>query len=564
MAQVGEAKLHVNVMPLLQKRLEVVAFELQGADVQLETSPGGVVNWSFDTPKTKEPETAKAEKKAAAKADQPITLEVQKITVTKARIGIKNKEGKLSLYDVPSLTLTDSVKGTRLHFSGTVADKVTEIDMTGGRLDALMGANWPFNMKIIHDKLKIDARGSLNDNIKKITIDEYMLEAGDSKAKGQLTIALGGARPVLKGTMTSPFLDPDDLKTESESEPSSKKEGKAEKPTASSGKIFSREPLSFDALRTVDLDLALTIDELVAGMTSVKQFATKVVLNNGRLVLSPVTGTVAGSKTEGALTLDASASPTGLAFNFKAPDMDLSQLVKLGNMESAISGKSDVSLTLQTSGRSVHDFASVANGQVTLHMMRGTISQSELKSIAGSLLDLFAPGIGSLTNTGVNCIAARYKITNGLMETTGLLIDTDMTTIAGSGYINLADERINMNLHTRPKSISLGGMVPAMKILGGLSAPTFTMDTAGTVEKVAGLIMGGSKAGDGVPTLLKVPAGQNACAATLDDPAAAAAAAVEPTKPLVPTKFDAEGIKNTVKDAGDKLLKGLGNGLFGQ
>ncbi len=564
MAQIGNVQLHVDVMALLQKKLKVVALEINRADIQLETNANGATNWSFETKKAALPDGGeKTEQKKKIANAPPITLDVQSVTITDSHVGLKGKDGKLSLYDVPKLTVVSGAKGTSIHYSGLLAGVATEIEIAGGRLEAVTGASWPFNFQAVYGDLKFDARGSLLDNIKKIVIDDYLLVSGASKAHGALTVALTGERPLITGSVKSSHLDPADFKVEQGDEAVVEKKAAGAKPSAEGApKLFSREPLALGGLRSVDLALDVRLDELIVGMTTLQQVVMPLDLRQGRLTVAPFTMLIAGSKTEGRLTLDASQGSAQMATNVKAQAIDLSQLFKMGGIESFIAGKSDFAMNLTTSGGSLHDWASYANGTIDLSMKAGNLSSSELKQIAGALLDVFAPGIGSLTSTGVKCMAARYQLTNGLMETKGLLIDTDMTTIAGSGYINLADERINMNLRTKPKGVGLGSVVPPMKIYGALAAPSFTLDAAGAVQKVAGLLMGGNGVvDDGVPTMLTVPEGQNACVATLDNPAAAKAAA-SVTTPLVRDKLD--DVKDVVKGFGGNLLKGLGNTLLGQ
>ncbi len=564
MAQIGHAQLHVDVMALLQKKLKIVAFEVNRADIQLETGAGGETNWSFESKKAALSEgEAKTEQKKKDAGASSLTLDVQSVTISDSRVGVKGKDGALSLYDIPKLTLVSGAKGVRIHYSGLVAGVVSDLAIVGGRLEAVMGASWPFNMQAVYGDLKFDARGSLVDHIKKIVLDDFLLVAGSSKAHGALTVALNGARPLITGSVQSPHLNPSDFTFAQRSKDDAEKAGPGEKTEAKkSSNLFSRKPLALGGLRAVDLDLKVTLAELVMGLTTIKDVVSPVDLRQGRLVLTPFTMLVAGSKTEGGLTLDASQSVAHVATNVKAQTIDLSRLFKMGGIESFIAGKSDFAMNLTTSGSSLHEWASYANGSLDVSMKAGNISPSELKQMAGALLDVFAPGVGSLTSTGVKCMVARYQVTNGLMETKGLLIDTDMTTIAGSGYINLADERINMNLRTKPKGVGLGSALPPMKIYGALAAPSFTLDAAGAVQKVVGLLIGGQgTVDDGVPTMLTAPEGQNACVATLDHPAAAKVS-TSATTPLVRGKLD--DVKDAVKGIGGDLLKGLGSTLLGQ
>ena len=555
MAKVGEAKLHLDVMPLLQKKLNIIAFELARTNVQLETASNGATNWDF-APKNK----SDAAKATTAQAPSPstksdIAINVREVRITESRFGMRGRDGKISIYEVPELTLTSDGKGIRLKYEGKIADVKTELNLAGGPLDQVMGANWPFALTGVYDKYDIEAKGTLNDSIKKIALTEFSLSSGETKLSGDMVVLLNKDRPDIRGKIRSTKLNLDDLKPTAKepaaaaaSDTSGKSGGQA-----APAKIFSREPLDLSGLNSADVQIDVAIDTLLLGLTTMENVATKLDLQSGRLSLAPVKGRVAGSNTEMTVKLDAAASPARLSFNLNAPSLDLSQLFKMGGLESAISGKTDVHIALTSNGDSPHAFASHTNGTINLLMDAGNISSSQLSEIAGSLLQIFAPGVGSLTSTGIKCMAARYVITNGLMDTKGLLIDTDMTTISGKGYVNLPDERIGMSLYTRPKGLGLGGMIPPMQITGDLASPSFAMDAAGAVQKLTSLLTKSSTGNDGVPTLVTVQ-GKNTCAATLDNPSAATSPSPADTAPLIPS---ATGIKGKVEEIGNTLMKGI-------
>ena len=562
MARIGTAKLHLDVTGLPQKKLNIIAFELAKTDVQLETSASGAVNWDFTPPSAAAPKQKEEAPKpeAGKKAGAPVSIQVKEVKITDSRFGMKGKDGSVSVYDVPEFTFSSDRKGVTLHYKGSVAGTPVEVDVSGGKIELITQSNWPFNMRALYDSAKIDAHGTLNDNMKKVVIDTFELTSGKTDLSGAVSAAIGGTRPVITGKVASKHFDPDDLKFGSKEAQGSENAGAGGSASSSAdkkgGKIFSTDPIALNGLKAADVHLDISIDEMVAGLTTAQQIIGRLDLEGGRLAVSPFTAQIAGSKTDLTLKVDASSPTAHIAMTLQSPSLDMSQLFKLGGMESAISGKTNVDIALTTNGQSSRDFAGHANGTINLVMDKGVVEQSVLKDIAGMLVGLFAPGASSLSNPGVNCLAARYVITNGLMESKGMLLDTDMTTIAGTGYINLPDEHISMNLFTKPKGLGLGSMIPPTRVVGDLSNPSFTLDAAGTAQKIVGLLTNGSVTDSGVPNLVTV-AGKNTCVATLDNPNTAA-----PTKPLVPG--DAQNVQDKVKDVGNKLLQGIGGGLFGK
>lgn len=556
MAKIGRVFVHVDPFKLLAKKLDIVAFDLKNADILLETRADGANNWTFKTAG----EDKQPVKEQAGGASAPVSIEVREVSILASRFGMLGKDGKLTILDVPQLVFKENGKGITAHFDGAYAGTPVRLELTGGKLAAISGASWPFVLQATYGAIEVSAKGSLLDGMKKLTLGNLAVKSGQSSLEGAITVAMGGARTAISGNLKGNRLDPADfsLAGEEQAAPANAQ------PAKGKTRIFSREPLPLDGLKAVDVDLMLTINELMAGVVPVRAVILPVKLQNGRLDIASFSGMFGGNKGEGRLSLDASSPAARLSAQFEAKDAEMAQLLSLWGAEAVITGKTDVDFNVTASGRSMHDMASSSNGSLNLLMDAGQVSATGLKNIAAGLLDLFAPGAGGLAKPGINCLAGRYVITNGLVQTKGLLIDTDVTTISGMGAINLPDEHISMTLMTRPKALGLGAVFPPMKVYGDLAGPNFTLDGGAVAQKVVGLLTNSStSATTGVPTILKVPAGQNACAATLDNPAAAKAAenAQSEKKSLLPLTGS---LQNKIKGVGDKLLRGIGGGLLGQ
>jgi uncharacterized protein involved in outer membrane biogenesis len=558
MADIGAAKLHVEIPPLLQKKLNIVAFSLEKADILLETAPNGETNWTLAA--TSPAESKKTENRAeqsAAKKAAPISVDIREVSISDSRFGTRDAKGKSSVFEVPSFKLTSSTKGTMTFYSGTIGGKETELQIEGGKLDEIAGPSWPFNARIAYGDMKISAVGTLK-QAKTADITSYNVTAGSSTLEGTMLIQTGGVRPQIKGTINSVALTPSDFTdgtstTTTENQTNTTPTSGPASPEKS-GKVFSADPIDLSALRGVDANLQIQIEKLPVGDTFLEKVAAKIALNAGKLDAAPLTAQLAGTPINASLGIDSNANPPSLTLKIKSDKVDMAKLVSLGGAESAFLGKSDVDMNITTMGNSLHDFASYANGYLNLTMEAAEVSSSTLKDVAGTLLQLFAPGVGDVANTHVNCMAVRTQISQGLMESKGMLMDTNVTTIAGDGYVNLADERLNMAFRTRPKNVGIGSILPAMNIRGTLANPSFEMDKANALSKVTGLL-NGSVSDDGVPEIATAPAGQNACVLTLANPSLTKSKE-QSHEVLLP-----KGVGGAAKKV-NEYIKGLGDKLF--
>jgi hypothetical protein len=89
----------------------------------------------------------------------------------------------------------------------------------------------------------------------------------------------------------------------------------------------------------------------------------------------------------------------------------------------------------------------------------------------------------------LECFTGEYALTNGLMTTKALIVDTSEATIRGTGDINLADETLDYKLVTKSKHFSIGTLSTPIDITGMLKSPSIKPE-AGPLALKAGAAIG--------------------------------------------------------------------------
>jgi hypothetical protein len=123
-----------------------------------------------------------------------------------------------------------------------------------------------------------------------VTAESVELVAGGLRARGQLALALDGARPRLTGRVAAerlplPGINPRDA-----------------------------DPLDVGLLGAFDADLALGAAEVVAqGLPPLGEVAAKLTLQAGQLTLADIRGRLGGGTLDGSLALDTAAVPPALS-----------------------------------------------------------------------------------------------------------------------------------------------------------------------------------------------------------------------------------------------------------
>jgi uncharacterized protein involved in outer membrane biogenesis len=553
MAGMGKFDLTVGLLPLLAHKLSISELSIENADILLETNAQGKYNWNFspgDPSTTVAPTQAAPVKTTAASGE---SLSIDKLSIINSQLAMRSADGKISSYNVASLTIgKSSLGGAELKFKGDANGIPVTMDVATGIRDLLNPGAFDFNANIGYDQIDLTAKGKADMGEKKADISAYEIKAGKTSIKGNATVAWDGAKPLIRGTLNSDHIDAADFKTaevssgEAAAAPAEKKEA------ARSGKMFSDAPLPLDGLKAANAELDIAVGEFPLGHGALTGISAKLVLTNGNLSLAPLRATVGGQPVDMQVKLDASQDPARLTIGVIGNGIDLGDLQKLAGMTPFMTGKAGANIQLTAEGESTQAFASSLGGIIVITAEKGEILTGAAKDISSTLAALFNPTGG---DAALNCLAARFNAKNGVLTDNGILIDSTPSTVSGRGTINLALDSVNLTLRANTKLINVGGLLPPLEISGSLEHPGYSVDAQGAVTNVVGNLLQGNLniAGNNVPVIQTPPTGQNACIYTLDHPQAASSGSS-----ILPS---------TVSGKASQQIQNLGNslkGLFGK
>jgi uncharacterized protein involved in outer membrane biogenesis len=252
--------------------------------------------------------------------------------------------------------------------------------------------------------------------------------------------------------------------------------------------LFSDAPLGLGALRDANADVHLRIGELHTGGQTHRDIAGHIVLNDGKLVLDPISGTLPAGKMSGRLTIDANPSKPPVALTLRAPGLSLRALALMLGLPSDASGSLEVDANLDGAGDSLHAIAAGLNGTLGLALVNGQIDNGSLNRLLGPILtsaslplSLINPGQIIRGSSALRCFAARLDARGGLATFRALYLDSARVKVSGSGTINLADEALSLRLRPLARLADTGITVPL--IVGGtIENPTARIDAANSAQ----------------------------------------------------------------------------------
>lgn len=403
--------------------------------------------------------------------------------------------------------LAAEASGATLAVRGSVAApaRLSGIDLavTGripdlSALSALAGIALPALRPVTLDARVADRPGGQG-----LTIRGLAVTAPEADVSGELVVGLG-PRPALQATLSLRRIDLDAMlavlpslaappATAPASAVSLPVAAPSPVPPARPARFLAYDRLPFGLLDTADADLRLTIGELRSGGTAYRDLSGRLSLQDGRLVLDPVSAALPGGRLDFKLSLDSRAAPPPLALSLRAPGVSLRPLLAALHLPGEVAGTAEIDADLRTGGDTLQALASGLGGRLGLALPDGDVNSQLLGSVLAPVLTagrlpVAALGLDHPGRTRIRCLTLRADAESGLATVGTVVLDTGRLVVYGAGTLNLREESIALRL--RPLGPSSQAPVVPVRLGGTFLAPKFTADPAGSAVTVAGLVTG--------------------------------------------------------------------------
>lgn len=291
--------------------------------------------------------------------------------------------------------------------------------------------------------------------------EDFSGRIGASDIAGQLQIDHGGRRPALTADLLSKVLDFADLGPLIGARPGSVDQARQAAPVASAAptpnaaRVLPELPFSSEHWDSVDAEVSLKASSIrSAEALSLADFSTHLSLRDSVLTLAPLDFGVAGGHLAGILSLDGRASPIAARVQLRARKIELAQLFPDDEVSQSSIGQINGEFDLAGTGNSVRSMLASSNGKVGLVVRRGEISRLMMERAGLHLWEIFELNVAGDQLVELRCAVADFAVTNGAMNAEALVFDTAVTTILGTGSIDLKQEKLALTLNQKTKSTS--------------------------------------------------------------------------------------------------------------
>jgi AsmA protein len=400
------------------------------------------------------------------------------------------------------LDIDVSIARTHLHATGTVTSlsRISAVNLNfnlnGPSLDQL----YPLIGIALPTTPTYATHGHLLHHAQQWRYEKFIAHIGKSEATGNLQVDHGKQRPFLHGDLSFQQLNLADLGALIGTKKTSSSPGSVQPATPiQSGTnklnqhgVLPKIPFRIQRWNSVDADVTVRAENIQrARALPITKLITRIQMHDSILTLNPLNFGVAGGTLAGKITLNGQNDPIHAQAQVHARKIFLNQLFPTVKLTKTSVGQINGDFDLSANGDAINQMLASANGKVVLVIDSGEISKLMLETVALHLWEIFELELTGDKLIKLNCAVADFDVNNGVLQTQTMILDTRITTITGSGDINMAQETLHLDLQPHTKIISPLALRSPIYIRGTFANPKISLDKTKLVVRSAGaLILG--------------------------------------------------------------------------
>jgi AsmA protein len=530
MLKADKVALSIHLPQLLARRLVVSDLHLVKPVVFLERHRDGRKTWLLDR----------------QQQDESARIDIDRLTLDQGEIGFDDAASQTSLRAELSSLATPANGGTAPGVSFSAKGKYKGLPLTakgtGDSVLAMRDESTPFRLAIntTVGHTHVRAEGHITSLLKFTNVDMQLALSGDnlnqlfvltgialpatrdyvtqghlmrqgttvryesftgrvgtSDLSGWIQVKTGGHRPLLTADLVSTRLTLEDLGPVIGARPGKLKAaikaveqtGPAGAVTPTSKRVMPDLPFKFGHWDTVDAEVKFSAQSIrQARYMPLEALSTRLRLKDSVLTLDPLRFGVAGGQLDAVITLDGRHNPIQAEAQVRLKRLALAKLLPTDQKGKASSSKIGGQIKLAGSGNSVGSMLAHADGSVALLVSGGEISQMTMEKAGLHLWEIFRLTLTGDKQIKLRCAVANFDVKAGNMRADTLLLDTEVTTLLGSGHIDLAQEKLDLTLTQKTKNTSPLSLRSPIRISGNFAKPVIRVDPTRMAARALGAL----------------------------------------------------------------------------
>lgn len=483
-ASVNELTLSLEILPLLQKKLEFSSIALHKPHIQMDYKTVGQLAPSSD-----------AAAVAAATLVVPSPAGTQK----------GNEGPAFSAHETAALANLPDFKKIHIRdgdINFITADRIftiTHIDLT----TSLLPGNNNFSLEgyltaLPEDKGKFNLKGIFQLDTSHIALHDTVATVGSLKIQPDIDAKFISAVPELdvkllmkEGDVTpyfslfsssseapSPVASPS---TPPENISQASRQGTASPP-------WSDRPFSLDGMKRYNIHFALQLQDIVYKAFTLNKLLLNTHVDNGKLITKLKEASLLGGNASGEWSINSNLEPPVWTGNVTYTGFLLSEIARSFPLFQAIEGKIDGQHTLLSQGKSEKALIGNLSGEGNFTIKDGAIKGTNLLAVSQNVLSVLQNGPQGETHTKFSSLAGTYTIASGTITNNDLILASPLVNFSGKGQISLPAYTIRYQLIpqlSETVSSTLGKNISfPVLITGPLPHPAIVPDTQNLFQRV--------------------------------------------------------------------------------
>jgi AsmA protein len=509
---VAEAvEIDVDLAQLLRRKLVFPEVAVRRPVLFLEQSSDGRKNWLLDR----------------QQQDEEARIHIGRLTLDQGKVGYDDTAAKTRIRAEISTPLGAHGAGLLFSASGEFHGLPLKASGSGGPVLALRDETTTYPLKIdaSFGRTRLQADGTITSLVQFSALDMRLALSGDSLERlfpllgiafpqthayaidgqlvhtgslwryekfsgrfgasdiaGSLQVESGGKRTALQAELVSNLLDLDDLGPLIGARPGSVSQAVAAAPAAQGAtppRMLPDLPFNSERWNSVDAEVKLTAKTLRrAQQLALENLSVHLSLRDSVLTLDPLDFGVAGGQLNAVISLDGRQEAILGHAKVKARKIQIAQLFPATDLKQTGIGQINGEFDLSGQGKSVSQMLANSSGKLGLVVVRGEISRLMMEKIGLHLWEILELKLSGDQRIKLRCAVADFDVKAGRMNTEALVFDTEITTILGTGSIDLAKETLDLTLNQKTKSTSPLALRSPIHIGGSLAQPDVQVDKA--------------------------------------------------------------------------------------
>ena len=270
----------------------------------------------------------------------------------------------------------------------------------------------------------------------------------------------------------------------------------ARTPTRGRGKVLPDRPFDLPALRAMDANVLVDIDNLDLGSSIVeplRPLRTHLVLENAVLTLRDLDARTGAGSLKGVVRLDGRESLALWDADLRWSDVRLERWLhqerKEGSAPPYITGRLNGQAKVVGQGKSTAAILGSLGGVVRMQLRDASISHLVIEAAGLDVAQALGVMIKGDDALPIDCAVADLAAEKGVLRPRVLVLDTRDSTVWSDGSLSLANEALDLRLLVSPKDFSPLALRTPVHVRGSFADPDVSIEKGPVATRVGAAVL---------------------------------------------------------------------------